>query len=175
MQLRTLRDPGGAFAISVPGDWQVAQQTNGVSAAAPNQQVGIQVATVPKSMGDLSRCVSTLLETWRQQIPGWTLGGQWPTTVSGRPAILVRAEGQPGGTAMIGDYLVVEGAQSRIVVCAYASREAQMRWQPVLLSIFVSLRVGPLAAPEPVPCLSVPPPVNQPQEPRPCLSIEAQP
>jgi len=156
MQLRTLLDPGGAFAVSVPGDWQVTPSATGTSAAAPGQQAGFQITTIPKTAGDFSQCVSTLLETWQKQIPGWTVIGRWPTTISGRPAVLVRAEGQPGGTAMVGDYLIAEGVQSNVVACAYCGREAQARWQPVLLAVWLSLQVGP-AAPGPVVCLSVPP------------------
>lgn len=140
-RLKQVADPGGAFAFGVPADWQ-AQQQQGVAAAAdPTGQANAMAMAAPRAAGTLQQFAQQMIAGWRQQVPNWTQTAIQNTRVGPHAALHIRATGNPEGTAMVADYLVV--VTERFQVCFMVScPQAQVaQRQAVLQQVLQSLTV----------------------------------
>ncbi len=140
--LKKVSDPNGVYSIGVPADWQVQQQGGAVMAAAASQRASVMAMAVPKQAESLEQFAQALIGTYSQQVPGWKQVGTRPMQVSGHPALLIRASGQPGGQSFVADYILVLTPQHQAVLMLQSIEEELPQWEPVFRQIVSSWRLG---------------------------------
>ena len=97
------------FAITFPDDWVVLEDQYGlvVAGAAPDaspegysHNVGIAVEDLPYPLTTVEEYADLSLDGLPGLVPGFTLEGQEPVTLGGRPAWSLRFTGQPDAQAL---------------------------------------------------------------------------
>lgn len=139
---KRVEDPDGVFGISVPADWQTQTQSGTVSAAAPSGKASVAAVATAKQAQSLEQFAQALVATNQQNIPGWQQVGSQQLKVSGYPAVLVRATGQPGGQTLVADYVLVLTGQHQLMMIAQCQQEEVQQYGPLFRQIISSWRIA---------------------------------
>jgi hypothetical protein len=140
--MRPLRDPAGAFSLVVPADWrEVRQQAGNTEVIDPTQRAWIVARATPRRSQTLEEYAQDVIASARRQTPGWQQVSQWAIEIGGRPALVVRATGTPGGQAYAADYVLVLGdGWQALLMLSCPQGELEQR-QPVFQPCIESFRV----------------------------------
>jgi WD40 repeat protein len=114
--LLLVQDPRGVFSFKVPGDWQVEHKAQYTMAHSPSRRANVVVSGEAKTPGTLAQWAQALIMAWKQRMPGWKKLWQKPFTITGLPAIHIRATNQSHGVAMHADYLLVRTHHHQIMM-----------------------------------------------------------
>jgi hypothetical protein len=143
--MRQVGPPNGAFTISVPANWQVQPQSQGgvetVAAMDPGTGAGAVCAVAPKQVQSLEEFVQFMLSQWQQQVPGWQTVGQQNVTISGKPAIHVRATGRPNNTPTVADYIFVLSRNNQFLLNMYCPQQIEQQMQGIFTQIAGTWRI----------------------------------
>lgn len=140
-RMKLVQDAGGAFAISLPGDWQVKQQPGGVVATDPTGAANVMIITQPKTAATLDQFHRLSVAQMQRQVPGWRQLGMRATRVGQRQGIHMQAIGQPGGIPAVGNYYVVLGTRHQVVLSMLCRQHETLKWQMLFQQMAASFRV----------------------------------
>jgi len=105
--MKQVVDPEGLFRFSVPADWQVQQQARAAFAFDATRPASAALRVEPKQAQSLEHLAQAAIAGWRQQVPQWQEVSRQAIQVAGRPALVIRASGAPGGAAVVGDHVLL--------------------------------------------------------------------
>ncbi len=139
--LKQVTDAGGAFSLSVPGDWVVQQQAGVAACMEPTGRCGVSIMAQPKVAQSAEQLAQAMVAIAQQNMQGWQQQGTQQAQVAGRPAVYVRATAQVMNNQVAFDYffLVTDTRQVVIVVSCMAQEAAQRQAQ--LQQILQTLRI----------------------------------
>jgi hypothetical protein len=143
--MKQVAAPNGAFTISVPANWQVQPQSQGgvhsVGAMDPATGAGVMCVVAPKQVQSLEQFVQVMLSQSQQQVPGWQTLGQQNLTISGKPAIHVRATGKPNNIPMVADYIFVLSGNNQLLLSMQCPQQVQQQMQGIFTQVAGSWRI----------------------------------
>lgn len=165
-----VRDPNGAFAVSLPADWKVRVTGHAlkfVNADAPGGAARFSAWSEALELGPvtLKEFVDGEVASLKRLIRSWTVVQRQAVQVSGMAGVHIRAASSPGDNRLVGDYYfaVTRKHKLRLQVLCPAGQHAQM--QPAVQAAVASWRIAG-AAPAPPPKLEpTPTPVPTPMPP----------
>jgi hypothetical protein len=143
--MKQVTAPNGTFTISIPADWQSQAQSQGavqgvmaMDPAGSGAIINCQVAF--RQVQSLEQFVKTMLLQW-QQTPGWQTVNQQNVTISGKPAILLRAKGTPNNILTVADYIFVLNSNNQFLLSMSVPLQAQQRVQNIFRQVTGSWRI----------------------------------
>jgi len=143
--MRQVAAPNGAFTISVPANWQIQPQSQGgaqgVMATDPGTGAMVFCVVAPKQVQGLGQFVQVMLSQWQQQVPGWQTLGQQNVTISGKPAIYVRATGKPNNIPTVADYFFVLSGNNQFLLTMQCPQQLQQQMQGIFTHVAGSWRI----------------------------------
>jgi WD40 repeat protein len=150
-QSRQVQDPNGVFSFQVPPDWQLRPRGGMIMAQSPDQRTNAVAVSEARGATSLAQWAQAMVQSWRQQIPGWKMVGQQPITVAGRQGLLIRASSQTQGVEMHVDYILVHTDQHQVMMALNCPKAEFPRHQLTFGNIVASLRFDAAPAPQPAP------------------------
>ena len=165
-----VRDPNGAFTVSLPTDWKVRVTGHAlkfVNADAPGGAARFSAWSEDLELErvTLQGFVDEEVASLKRLIESWTVVQRQAVQVSGMAGVHIRATSSPGEHRLVGDYYfaVTRRHKLRLQVLCPEAQHAQM--QPAVQAAVASWRIAG-AAPTPPPKLEpMPTPVPTPVPP----------
>jgi len=143
--MKQVAPPNGTFTISVPANWQVQSQTQGgvqsVGATDPGTGAGVMCAVAPRQVQNLEQFVQVMVSQSQQQVPGWQTLSQQNVTISGKPAIHVRATGRPNNTPLVADYIFVLSGNNQFLLSMQCPQQVEQQVQGIFTQIAGNWRI----------------------------------
>jgi hypothetical protein len=143
--MKQMAAPNGAFTISVPANWQGQPQSQGgvhsVAAMDPGTGAMILCAVAPKQVQSVEQFAQIMLSQWQQQIPGWQTLGQQNGTVSGKPAVYIRATGTLNNIPTAMDNILVVSGDNQFLLNMMCPQQTQQQIQTVFTQVAESWQI----------------------------------
>jgi hypothetical protein len=140
-QAKQITDAGGAFSLSVPGDWQVRQQPGGAMGSDPTGTAMFLALAAPKMVTDLQQFAQVSVGQMQQQVPGWQQLRAQAIQVGARQGLYIQAVGQPGGMAVVGHYVLVVTERHQVQFTVLCPQAQAAQWQTAIQQIVASFQV----------------------------------
>ncbi len=144
--MKQIEAQDSSFTFSVPGNWQAQAQAQGggEAAVAGDQAAGVTVMckAVPINSASLRQLADGMIQQWEQSVPGWRTLEEQSGNVSGKPAIVVRATGNPpNNPPMYAEYIFVMGQSNQYLLGMQCPQQAVQQYQGLFRQIAASWQV----------------------------------
>ena len=139
--MKVVRDPNGAYQLSVPANWQVQQQGQGLAAVDPTGGASLMCMASQRQAQSLQAFVQQMCQGFQQSVPNWKMLGQKNIQVGNVQAVHVRASGQPKGMSLLADYIFCLTQQKQIVLMLTCQQDKSQQFQGSFNQVVQSFQV----------------------------------
>jgi len=139
--MQVVRDPNGAYQLSVPANWQVQQQGQGVAAVDPTGGASLMCMASQRQAQNLQQFVQQMCQGFQQSVPNWRMTGQQNIQVGNVQGVRVRATGQPQGMNLLANYIFVLTQQRQFVLMLTCQQGQAQQFQGTFNQVIASWQV----------------------------------